>query len=104
MNKIQYIKLLEIRGVTNLEQGQSINDSLSTTGGEPTEAEMIKVNELAMKHYIQEVEKEKAENIKLKATIADMQEDCDFMRALEAAGVDNWEGYGVAQDIRDESN
>lgn len=29
--------------------------------------------------------------------------DADFMRALEAAGVDNWEGYNVAIDILEES-
>ncbi len=28
-------------------------------------------------------------------------EDAKFMRALEAAGVDNWEGYGIAQDYMD---
>ena len=29
-------------------------------------------------------------------------EDAKFMRALEAAGVDNWEGYGIAQDMMEE--
>jgi hypothetical protein len=28
--------------------------------------------------------------------------DAKFMRALEAAGVDNWEGYGIAQDMNEE--
>ena len=28
--------------------------------------------------------------------------DAKFMRALEAAGVDNWEGYSFAQDLLDE--
>ena len=28
--------------------------------------------------------------------------DAKFMRALEAAGVDNWEGYGIAQDMMEE--
>lgn len=29
----------------------------------------------------------------------ELQETSAFMRALEAAGVDNWEGYGIAQDM-----
>ena len=29
-------------------------------------------------------------------------EDTRWLRALEAAGVDNWEGYDIAQDIFDE--
>lgn len=29
-------------------------------------------------------------------------EDSKFVRALEAAGVDNWEGYGIAQDMMEE--
>jgi len=28
--------------------------------------------------------------------------DAKFMRALEHAGVDNWEGYGIAQDLMEE--
>lgn len=28
-----------------------------------------------------------------------LKEDAEFMRALEAAGVDNWEGYSIAQDM-----
>ena len=33
----------------------------------------------------------------------ELQKDADWLRCLEAAGVDNWEGYGVAQDYRDEN-
>jgi len=29
-------------------------------------------------------------------------EDQQFLRALQAAGVDNWEGYAEAQEILDE--
>jgi hypothetical protein len=29
----------------------------------------------------------------------ELLEDAKFMRALEAAGVDNWEGYEYAQDL-----
>lgn len=28
----------------------------------------------------------------------DLVSDSKFLKALRAAGVDNWEGYGVAQD------
>jgi hypothetical protein len=27
--------------------------------------------------------------------------DQEFLRALEQAGVDNWEGYSIAHDIKD---
>lgn len=30
-----------------------------------------------------------------------MLKDQEFFQALVAAGVDNWEGYDIAQDIRD---
>lgn len=43
MNKLQYIELLRLRGITEL-RGWSIATALSLTGGDPTEAEMIKVN------------------------------------------------------------
>ena len=29
----------------------------------------------------------------------EMLDDIKFLRALEAAGVDNWEGYEAAQDM-----
>lgn len=31
-------------------------------------------------------------------------EDSDWLRCLEAAGVDNWDGYDYALEIRSESN
>ena len=31
-----------------------------------------------------------------------LQERDNFLSALEAAGVDNWDGYGDAQDILEE--
>ncbi len=40
---------------------------------------------------------EKYVDIKEKDYLA-LLEDQRFLRALEAAGVDNWEGYGIAQD------
>lgn len=32
----------------------------------------------------------------------ELAEDSDFLNALQAAGVDNWEGYGFAQDMMEE--
>lgn len=29
----------------------------------------------------------------------ELVEDSEFLNALRAAGVDNWEGYGIAQDL-----
>ncbi len=29
----------------------------------------------------------------------ELKSDSDFLKSLEAAGVDNWQGYGDAQDI-----
>lgn len=34
----------------------------------------------------------------LEEIIDSQEEDINFLRALEAAGVDNWEGYDIAQD------
>ena len=31
----------------------------------------------------------------------ELRKDADWLRCLEAAGVDNWEGYDMAIDIRD---
>jgi predicted RNase H-like nuclease (RuvC/YqgF family) len=64
MYKIQYIKLLELRGITKLE-GKTIGDVIRQTGGEPNEKEMIKVNEECMNHYLQKYEEEVSKNKEL---------------------------------------
>ncbi|WP_405506366.1 hypothetical protein OG323_06150 [Streptomyces cyaneofuscatus] len=33
---------------------------------------------------------------RLRARVAELEKDSSFLAALEAAGVDNWEGYGDA--------
>ena len=43
MNKLEYIELLKMRGITELK-GISIATALRINGGEPTEIEMIIVN------------------------------------------------------------
>ncbi|MDX3165883.1 hypothetical protein PV516_19035 [Streptomyces scabiei] len=37
-----------------------------------------------------------ADNARLQARVAEMEEDVSTLRALEAAGVDSWEGYSIA--------
>lgn len=36
------------------------------------------------------------------AEIERLEEDSEFLGALEAAGVDNWDGYGMAYEILEE--
>jgi len=52
MNKIQLIKLLEIRGITELIKGQTVAQSIRNSGGDATESEMVEVNRLSMLYYI----------------------------------------------------
>lgn len=40
------------------------------------------------------------EQVTISKTVYDgLEEDSQFLHALIAAGVDNWDGYDVAQDI-----
>jgi len=101
MNKLQYIKLLELRGITDLK-GKSLADALRESGGEGTLEEMVKVNEEVFKYYI-DLYKKAEEKIKiLEEENEEMQEDVNWLRCLESAGVDNWEGYDMAIDIQNE--
>lgn len=43
MNKLQYIELLRMRGITEL-RGITLAQALRNTGGEPTKIEMLEVN------------------------------------------------------------
>lgn len=36
------------------------------------------------------------------ARVEDLEGDSKFLGALEAAGVDNWEGYEIAQEMGDD--
>lgn len=105
MNKIQYIKLLALRGITELN-GCSIAQVVRESGGEPTLAEMVQVNKEAMDYYIDKFfqeEKKTANQEKMITTllsnIAELEEDSLFLSCLEGAGVDNWDGYGDAQEM-----
>lgn len=98
MNKIQYIKLLETRGITELK-GMSLNQVIEGSGGEPTEKEMVMVNELAMKYYIEKYKEEKDNVESLTRKVERLEERDEWLSCLEAAGVDNWDGYDIARDI-----
>jgi hypothetical protein len=128
MNKIQYIKLLNLRGITELK-GISIAKAIEQSGGEPTDKEMAEVNKQAMQYFIEEniqkaneIESLKQEISVLKFTLevqkiekeidstppiheSPTQERLAFLEernlillALEGAGVDNWEGYDIAME------
>ena len=102
MNKIQYIKLLNLRGVTELKS-ISILSAVKQSGGKPTNKEMIEVNYQSMLHYLNKFTEQEEFNKKLININNKLQDRDDWLCCLESAGVDNWEGYDVAQDIRDES-
>ena len=103
MNKIQYIKLLEMRGITELK-GISIADAVKETGGNPSDKEMVIVNQKSMEYYIDELNKEKAKTSVLEIEIEKLEKRDNFLCSLEAAGVDNWEGFDIAIDIMNGEN
>jgi len=99
MNKIQYIELLRLRGVDKLSEGESIAAAMARTGGQPTESEMVKVNENCMTYFIHLYNTTKEELEKVKVDLKEAQTDLKWLEALEAAGVDNWAGYDSAKEI-----
>lgn len=108
MNKIQYIKLLNLRGIFELK-GQSIAQAIKNSGGEPTLEEMVRVNEEAIKYYIEQfnsqvvISKTFEEEVKrLNGIIEELEEDSLFLSCLEGAGVDNWDGYSYALEMLEE--
>lgn len=109
MIKIQYIELLRLRGITELKQGQSLFSAVVESGGDPTQEEMVKVNEASMRYYIDQfkLEQEKnavlaKENERLTNLVNSLEDDSLFLSCLQGAGVDNWDGYGDAQESFDE--
>lgn len=101
MNKIQYIELLKLRGITELD-GKSIAKAVEETGGEPTLDEMLIVNDRAMNYFILEYEEQKNLNSILSNKIDELQKRVDWLNCLECAGVDNWNGWEYALDIYNE--
>lgn len=109
MNKIQLIKCLILRGVTELNNETSA-DALRRTGGDPTQEEMVKINKLAMDHYIDECLEQNKINEQLQETMnrlkernEELEKRDNFLLCLEAAGVNNWDGYGIAKEAMEEN-
>ena len=105
MNKIQYIKLLALRGITELN-GRSIAQAVRESGGDPTQAEMVQVNKESMDYYIDKFiqeEKKSTEQAKtierLQARIERLEERELWLNCLEQAGLDNWDGVDLASEI-----
>ena len=101
MNKIQYIALLELRDITELEKDQSIYDAIEQSGGPASIEELADVNNAAMLHYMNKLIELESSNKRLKEYTERLEKRVDWLECLEAAGVDNWEGYSVAWDIKD---
>ena len=101
MNKIQYIELLKLRGVTKLKN-ESINSAIRNSGGNATPLEMVKVNQRSMDYYIEKFEEQKKINQELCKENEKLEERSDWLSCLESAGVDNWEGYDYAVDLSEE--
>ena len=88
MNKIQMIKLLEIRGVQNLN-GRSIVQAIEESGGMHTTEELAVVNGLAMEHFAKALAAEKEKTLAL-------QEKIDSLIKLE------WHDWPGEEPIPDE--
>jgi len=99
MNKLQLIKLLEARGVTELEKGQSLGQAIRDTGGEATYDELLKVMQLCAEYYNTKLESMEKQVEKYSKELAEAEDDLLWLRCLEAAGVDNWEGHDIAVDM-----
>lgn len=101
MNKIQYIKLLNLRGITDLD-GCSVAEAVKLSGGNPTTKEMVAVNEYAMEYYLNKYLKLLKDYESIKEENAKYIDDSVFLDALKAAGVDNWSGYENAHKLMEE--
>ena len=113
MNKIQYIELLKLRGITDLKDrsvGLSLNEAVKNSGGDPTIEEMVIVNENAMNYFLEknllmskDIKKLTNENAKLTNENAKLIDDVAFLNCLEACGVDNWTGYSTACEMLEDT-
>ena len=102
MNKIQYINLLNLRGIKELK-GMTIAAAVKQSGGEPTNKEMVEVNKQSMVYFIKKFTEQKELNEKLGKENIRLQKRDRWLTCLEQAGVDNWAGYDIAIDIRDDN-
>lgn len=105
MIKIQIIKLLALRGVTELI-GETAGMAITRTGGEGSLEEMVKVNEQGMFHYIDKLKEQEEINKKLQAEIEKLkfrneklEDDSLMLSCYRNVGVDNWDGAGDAEEL-----
>ena len=114
MIKIQIIKLLALRGVTELI-GETAGMAITRTGGEGSLEEMVKVNEQGMFHYIEKYQAEQETNKTLQDEIDRLHrlnnrllDDSLMLTCLRNAGLDNWDGCADAEEtfeqIKNEQN
>ena len=54
-----------------------------------------------MKYFSKKWEEEKVKNEVLQKQVEKLEKRDEWLSCLEAAGVDNWEGYDIAIDMRD---
>lgn len=101
LNVLQGKKLLNLRGVKELPKGKSVKDVYYSTGGDPSLEEMVEVNNLCAEYY--RIELEKTQEVLEKQIIRNksLQERDEWLSCLEQAGVDNWDGYSFAIDIKE---
>ena len=106
MNKIQIIKLLETRGITE-PNGMSAAKAIQSSGGNATIDEMVQVNEKAMTYFAEKLQESKSENEALRNQYAlmtkrveELSERDFWLECLEQAGVDNWDGIELAHEIK----
>lgn len=88
----------------NILKGISIAEAVRQTGGEPSDKEMVKVNEESMKYFSEKWEEEKEKNEALQKQVEKLEKRDEWLSYLEAAGVDNWEGFGIAIDMRKDND
>ena len=103
MNKLQIIMYCGLKGISQVPEGQSVFNILEELG-KPTDKEMAEVNKRVFEHYMAEDEKLRTQITNLEKRVEDMQEEVELLNMLEVMGVDNWEGYDEAMEMRDEAD
>lgn len=72
MNKLQYIKLFELRKVS-LQFGQTAEMLMKSSGGEPTQEELNIVNQKVIEFYEKSYRRERERNEELQKRIEKME-------------------------------
>lgn len=105
MVKVQYIELLKLRGVTELK-GETMGMAVTRTGGDPTQEELVKVNEASMFHFITKYQEQEEISKTLEKEVdrlhrlnAKLEDDSLMLSCYRNVGVDNWDGAGDAEEL-----